>query len=237
MGSLSFDDIGNTFKNIFSSDDDTDVDATDKEKALASIAKKKYERYEEIFQPSEDAFISTVQSIDEGDADLAAGRAAASSQQAHSQASDEVESAQMQSGAAPGSGRFNESIGDVGRDQARSRGLGLGSARRSTTDRRLSGQQAISAIGQGQEAESLDTIADVARESNREAVEDARMSAANRATNAQAAGTVAGAGLSYADFGDTANPSGVGGNTPNSQPYNASSSRGRRVSGYGMPRR
>lgn len=177
------------------------VEPTIEEKELARIAEKKYARYEDTFQPAEDEFIDSVMSIDEGDADLAAGTTAAGSQQAFSQAAGKVADSQIEAGAAPGSGRFNSAVTAVGRDAATAKGGAIARSRRATTDRRLSGMEAISAIGQGQEAESLDTISDVAREAQADSIEDARISANNRATNAQAAGTLVGAGASYYDGG------------------------------------
>lgn len=182
---------------------DTDVEPTAEEKALAEIATQRLERYKESFVPAEDEFIASVQSIGEGDAELAAGTATAGTQQAFSQAQGEIAQSQTQSGAAPGSGRFNESVSAAGDDAAASRGQAVSAARRGTTDRRLSGLEAVTSIGQGQDAEALGTLSDVAREANRESIQDAQISANNRATNAQAFGTAVGLGGSFLSDGST----------------------------------
>lgn len=212
-----------------------EVEPTAEEKALADIATKRYERYEQEFIPAENEFIDSVQSIDEGDSDLAAGTAAAGSQQAFGKAEGKVTSTQQQAGAAPGSGRHNQAIAGTADEAAASRGQAIAGARRGSTERRLSGLQAVSAIGQGQDAEALNTLSDVAREANRESINDAKMAAANRDANAQALGTVVGAGASAADFGNnnTGGFQGVGASTPRRPSYNGglSGSRTPRPSG------
>jgi len=179
---------------------DTDVEPTAEERELAQIATERFERFEQEFIPAENEFIESVQSIDEGDADLAAGTAAASSQQAFSQSQGQIAQSQIDSGAAPGSGRFNQAVGGAGDEAAASRGQAIAQARRGSTDRRLAGLEAVTAIGRGKDAESINTISDVAREANQESIRDAQIAANNRATNAQAAGTLVGGAASFADF-------------------------------------
>ena len=195
---------------VYDSSGSNKVKETAEQKALAEIAKEKWDRYEQVFQPVEDEFIERVQSIDEGDRDHAAGMASAGATQAFTQAGRGLRREQFEAGAAPGSGRVQAATGGLRRDMAQSRAAGGSDARRNTTNRRLAGQQAAAKLGAGLDVEAISTIADVARTTQQDSIMDARMSAQNRATNAQAYGSAAGLGLSYARNRDRGGGGGSG---------------------------
>lgn len=180
------------------------VEETPEERQLARIATERHQRYKELFRPVENEYIERVQGIDEGDADQAAGMVSAGLEHEGAARGDEVRQGLIETGAAPGSGRFNTAESGVDQAVASGKGLGIGRSRRRTENRRLAGIESAISIGQGEDAEAMSTISDVARETQQESIEDARIAANNRGANAQAFGSAAGLGLSMYRGGPSA---------------------------------
>lgn len=171
------------------------VEETPHEKELARIAAEQFGRYQEVFQPVEDAFIEDVRSIDEGDEEIAAGMTAADTARSTDAATDEATAQAMGAGATPGSGRFNDAVTDTARAGAEAGGFGVAGARRGTEDRAVAGKMAAVNIGLGKKAEGIEGISDIARRAHEDAVDDARRASIAESRNERAVGTAAGFGI------------------------------------------
>lgn len=179
------------------------IEETPEQKELASIASEQYGIYESDFIPLENKAIDRVQN-NEFDRSAALGSANLESSRAFAKAKGQVEAAQTNAGARPGSGRFNLSGANLAVDQGESSGLALGGANLNADNRKLAGLSALVNIGRGKSAEALTGLSGTANLAANQANVDASNAAANRGATLGAIG--AGAGLAAASYGARANP-------------------------------
>lgn len=148
--------------------DDVEVKDSEAEKALAQIAKEKWELYNEMFVPLENQWMEEIGTLNsEAAYDRAAGTANASIQGSYGQA--------MQDAMAQGG-----SESDISRN-INNLALGMQTARTDSTNaaqinqqnRYVEGLQAINAVGQGAQAEALTGLSDSAAMSQQYAEQNA----------------------------------------------------------------
>lgn len=174
---------------------DTSVEETEQEKALAEIAVKTWQRHKEVLVPWENKYIRDVTNINpEERQNLMGGVATAVGREAD-RATDEVTKADIASGAAPGSGRFNTRVAEVGIG----RGEAIADATRKATtgleEQRIQGLKDVIAMGRGVAGEGVTATSNVARGAVDSAIDTAYSRADARGSTSQALGTAAGMGV------------------------------------------
>lgn len=164
------------------------VEETPEEKELAQIASERWERYKETFKPLENQYMAEVDDL--------------GTQQAQDQVTGQAVSGVQQG------------VGDMAIDPNQGNPMGntgaaLGSARanaatQATTGLRgqhIQGMQGIVQMGQGQSADAIQGMSDIAGQAASEAAADAKRETFRDFNRRQAwgnlAGNVAGAGMAY----------------------------------------
>ena len=204
------------------------VQETSAQQEMASMAMKRLQDYKTRWLPLQKQVAAHVSSMGEPDSferRQAAGKASTETAAKFSQARKGVEESTTDAGVGLNSGRMKLGITGMADDEAASRGLGITASDSAIDDAYTSGLGALAAIGQGKAASAMNGTAAAARMSAQTAANDAEMSAADRAGNAQLIGQ--GLGLAAGGFGGrgaggsqmTVDPTGYGivaGNSPDS---------------------
>lgn len=170
---------------------------TSYEKAAAEVANKQWSLYQNELSQYEDTFIQRVGNYN-SDSNMANVKsdAALSYASAYSDTREQLANNMAASGIDPSSGKFKETMADTVTDQAINQADTINRAQSSEQDRYIAGLSDVVSIGQGQKAEAMAGLSDVANMSASKAASDAQNDFNNRAANQQLAGAVAGAGLS-----------------------------------------
>lgn len=172
-------------------------DETAEQRALAEIAAKKFNRYQEVFVPLENQYMQDVLNVrTKGTYDTVGGLAAAAYQREFDAAGDKMTQSQFQAGIDPTSGAFQESSEALRRAAAARQGQGIAGAKIDNTNRFYRGLQGIIRMGTGQSAEAIGGMAQSAMRSQQQAQADAAASAQKAAGLRSIAGTIAGYGAS-----------------------------------------
>lgn len=167
---------------------------TEEQRALAEIAAERFNRYKEVFAPLEDQYIQQVMDIrSQGNYETAGGLASAAFQQNFQTAQENLQNQMFQQGVDPSSGAFEENSAALRRAQAVRQGLGVSEAKVANTDRFYSGLRGIMNLGQGQAANAVSGMADIART----AQERANTAAESAFNTSSAVRSGIGAGLGY----------------------------------------
>lgn len=174
------------------------VQETPAQKTAAQTALDYYAEYKRVYRPAQNKFIARTTQNYSADKTKALGAASNATDAAFGGADGKVVQALSGRGAGPGSGASTLAMADVAGDQAASRGLNLTSTRQAVEDKHQSDLATISQIGKGQAAQASQGFNTLAGLSERQAENDAQISANNAAGRAQLIGTLAGAGLRYA---------------------------------------
>jgi hypothetical protein len=128
----------------------------------------------------------------------ATGRASTDNAIQFSRAGGAVEKSLANSGAAPGSAKFNLGVTGLGEDQAKSRGMGAVMSDQMVDDAYTKGLTALMATGRGERQEVGNALGDQATMSGRQAAMDAEAAMQQRAGQAQIGAQFAGLGLQQA---------------------------------------
>lgn len=167
------------------------VKETADEKERATIAADEQQRWAERFKPVEDKLIAdTKDTAPERRRGL--GYAASETTRAFGSARPKVEAGLTNSGARPGSARFNLGLTGMGEDEGTARGENAVGANNAVDDQYYAGLASLTQLGRGQQAGATAGLSDLASTSARQAQADAARSAENRAAGLQAAGTLTG---------------------------------------------
>ena len=170
------------------------LDETPEERALAEISAQRFNRYKEVFAPLEDQYIQQVLDVrNQGNYEQAGSIAAAEYQRGFQTAQDNLTNQMMQQGIDPSSGAFQTNSAALRRAQAVRQGLGVSGAKVANTDRFYKGLQGVIAMGQGQAADSIGGMADIAKMSQ----EKASAAAESAFQNSSAIRSGVAAGLGY----------------------------------------
>lgn len=169
------------------------LDETEEQRALAEIAAQRFNRYKEVFAPLEDQYIQQVMDVrNQGNYEQAGGLAAAEFQRDFQTAQDNLAGQMMEQGVDPSSGAFQSNSAALRRAQAVRQGLGVSGAKVANTDRFYSGLRGVMAMGQGQAADAISGMADIARSSQERS--SAAAEAAFQNSSALRSGVAAGIG-------------------------------------------
>lgn len=167
---------------------------TEEARALAEIAAQRFNRYKEVFAPLEDQYIQQVMDVrSQGNYETAGGLASAEFQRGFQTAQDNLTNQMMQQGVDPSSGAFQENSAALRRAQAVRQGMGVSGAKVANTDRFYQGLKGVMAMGQGQAADAISGMSDIARS----AQEVANTQAETAFTNSSAMRSGVAAGLGY----------------------------------------
>lgn len=140
----------------------------------------------------------------------ATGRASTDNAIQFSRAQGAVEKSLTNSGAAPGSAKFNLGVTGVGEDQAKSRGMGAVMSDQMVDDAYTKGLTALMATGRGERQQVGNALGDQATMSGRQAAMDAEASLDQRMGQAGVVGQFAGFGLQQGFKTPTAQGPGMG---------------------------
>lgn len=189
------------------------VQETSQQKALAQFAAERFADYRKRWLPVQQRLAQQIEAM--GAPDSAARRAAegkanVDTQIAFGKAQGALEKSLTNSGAAPGSGRFNLADTGLAADAAKSKGLGMTVADQMIDDAYTQGLSALAATGQGQKASVDDSLARQARQSGAQAAADAEASLSAHAAQWGVGAQLAGAGLGAAMKPRTPQPPGMG---------------------------
>lgn len=166
------------------------------ERELGRIAIEKWNDYQVRFKPIEDQFIQDVQRTD-SDYTEARGNANAAVQQAFGQAEGNLADNIFMNGLDPSSGAFQKTMDGISADRGLSMGTAVNEAEMGVDNQHVKGLQNVVAIGQGQSAEAMQGMGNLAGQATNDAINRANNSFNNRAAGLQAVGTVAGMGTNY----------------------------------------
>ncbi|WP_070988488.1 hypothetical protein [Halofilum ochraceum] len=174
---------------------------TPEQRELAKIGVERMRHYEDVIKPVENEFINLADSMGEGEAEMAAGMATADTAAQMQGQADQVEAAQAQSGAKPGSGRFAAGVSGAQDAGARAGALSEVSAREGSEDRSLSAMNDVVNIGLGKAGEGQQGLSQVAGRAAAENIADTRAEYQESANMGNALASAGGLAYSQMDFG------------------------------------
>ena len=170
-----------------------DVKQSPEERELGRIAIERWNDYQNRFVPVENEYIQSVQKTD-SDFSEARGQTASAVQQAFAPAEIDLSNNLFAQGITPDSGKGISAVQALGRDRGLSMGTGLNETDVAVDNQHLQGLQNVVQMGQGQAADSLAGMGQVAADATRDSIDRANRSYQNRQAGLHLAGTVAGAG-------------------------------------------
>lgn len=147
---------------------------TEEAKALAEVAAKRFNRYQEVFVPLENQYISDVMDVrDQGTYETVGALASADYGREFAGANERLADEMQQQGVDPGSGVFMGNSAALRKAQAVKQGAGVAGAKIANTTRFYDGLSGLIAMGQGQAGESIGGLASLATRSEEKAMKDA----------------------------------------------------------------
>jgi len=171
----------------------TDIPETAQERELAKVMTEKYGLFMNEIRPMIDTYEARVRKS-QPDYTKAQGMAAGTTMAAFDSARGNVSDTMRQRGAAPGSGAFQGSMGDVASKEGASMAGNETNAANDVSNMHYQGLENVLMLGSGQPAESQQGMTEAAGRASRNAIYDARYAAYENAGRAQAYGTAAGMG-------------------------------------------
>lgn len=174
------------------------VQETSQERALAEHAQNLMKDYKARWEPVQMQLAGQIEKLGEpGSAaqKLAEGKATADVNQEFGQAQGKLEKALTDSGAGPGSSRFNLAVTGMGADQAKSRGLSNMIADQQISDAYTEGLGALMSLGRGQRASVGNSLERQAAMSSGQARADAEASLMGAESTMGVIGQAAGYGM------------------------------------------
>ena len=169
-----------------------DVKQSPEERELGRIAIERWNDYQNRFVPVENEYIQSVQKTD-SDFSEARGQTASAVQQAFAPAEIDLSNNLFAQGITPDSGKGISAVQALGRDRGLSMGTGLNETDVAVDNQHLQGLQNVVQMGQGQAADSLAGMGQVAADATRDSIDRANRSYQNRQAGLHLAGNVAGA--------------------------------------------
>lgn len=181
--------------NLFCKGDAPSVKETKEEQALAEVAQKKWQYYQDNYRPLEDEYMSQVDNLDsEGAYDFASGTAASAATAAFDGARKNMASDLQGAGINPNSGKYKSGMAGLADAEAMSSADNKSRAMTSQQDEYVTGLSNVSAIGRGQSTNAQAGLSDLAQSANAKAANDAGNAWNNKAATIGAAGSLFGAG-------------------------------------------
>lgn len=188
------------------------IEETPQQRAMSEHGALLLQDYRKRWLPVQQRLATTIQASGEPDSaarKLAAGKASTDTAIKFSQAEGALEKALTNTGAAPGSSKFNLGVTGLGEDKAKATGLGAMIADQQIDDAYTQGLSALTQIGRGERAQVNSGLANQASQSSRQAAADAEAALMNRMGNAQVVGQVAGFGMQQWAKPSTSSSSGL----------------------------
>lgn len=171
-------------------------------RALAEVAVKRYNRYQQVFVPLENQYISEVfQAREQPAYEMAGAVASAPYAREFAGANRQLEGGLFGRGIDPSSGAFQNTSAALRRAAAVSQGMGVAGAKVANTDRFYSGLRSIIAMGQGQASDAMKGLGDIAANSQNNAISAVGRSFDRISTARGVAGTAL--GLTAAPYVDS----------------------------------
>lgn len=170
---------------------------TEQEKALAEVAVQAHTRYKNDWLPLQQRAIDYVTELSQPNSferERARGRAAEAGTEIDAVAED-VEKSDFNRGVDAGSGNFVMRQSALGTERAKGVGIATGDAETAMDDAYVQGLASIVKAGRQQSDIALEGMGRSAQTATKNAQAGAYRGAANRAGNAEVAGTVIGAGV------------------------------------------
>jgi len=175
---------------------DGKIKDTAAQKALAKIAAKRFNLYQQHFVPLEQQFMSDVFSLrSPGAFQSVEGYVNAISTPEYQQARGQLEQNLFAQGSDPSSGQFQGKSAAITKAQQRGMSLSTSEALSGQTDRFYQGIQNIVALGEGNAGETMSGLGDIGDIASRRAQETARTAYAKNTAGQQMIGSAAGIGL------------------------------------------
>jgi hypothetical protein len=175
-----------------------DVQETPQQRAMVERAQLQLKDYKTRWLPVQMNLAKTIQDLgtaESGDRKRATERSNTETEAKFSQARGGVEKSLSNAGAGAGSGRFNMAQTGLAADQATSTGLGAVAVDAAVDDAYTQGLGALTALGQGQKADAVRGMTDIAATSGRQAAVDAALARAEAEGDAELVGQGIGVGL------------------------------------------
>ena len=177
---------------------DNKIDETEQQRALADVAMRRWQDYQQNFRPFENDFMRDIDRLNSEDSYRRAANVGAAA--VNSEFSNAINQSAVRLGAAginPQSGLFRGELDKLERQKAKVKADTMNQSQVSQQDRYAQGLQNVVAMGQGQAGEAMAGFGDIAGNANRYARNEARNDMSNRLDNQAAAGMGVGIGARY----------------------------------------
>ena len=180
-----------------------EIKDTAAQKALASIAARRFNLYQKTFVPLENQFITDVYAMMDPQAfNNVAGLVNAVQQPQFQSARKNFQDQGFAQGMDPTSGQYQARAAQMTQNQAAGMGMGVAQGLSGQVDRYYQGMSNIVQMGQGQAGQTMAGLGDIARQAQSVAGAQARTSQASNLANQQMIGSAIGTGLGlYTAFG------------------------------------
>lgn len=176
------------------------VEETASQKAMMQQAASKFQDYQNRWSPVISSAAQHVEALNSPTSPQrmgAQGRASSETRAQFGMKENQVESKLSDTGAAPGSGRFNAAMTGMSADEAKSVGMNENFANQAVDKQYVAGLTDLMQLGQGQSAQAGKNMSGLADLSGKAAAADAAASAAEKAGQMKMIGSVGGAALGY----------------------------------------
>lgn len=180
---------------VFYKGDAPSVKETKEEQALAEVAQKKWQYYQDNYKPLEAEYMQQVDNLDSGGAyDFASGTASSATTAAFTGARDRMAQDLQSAGVNPNSGKYKFGLAGLADAEASSSADSKARALTSQQDEYVTGLSNVSAMGRGQATNAQAGLSDLAQSANTKAASDAGNAWNGKAATINAAGSLFGAG-------------------------------------------
>jgi len=174
----------------------TEIKDTKAQKALASIAARRFNLYQKTFVPLENQFITDVYAMMDPQAfNNVAGLVNAVQQPQFQQARKNLQDVAFAQGMDPTSGQYQARAAQMAQNQAAGMGQGVAQGLSGQVDRYYQGMGNIIQMGQGQAGDTIAGLGDIARQAQQVAGAQAATSQARNLATGQMVGTAVGTGI------------------------------------------
>ncbi len=178
--------------------DAAQIQETAEEKELASIARQKFELYQNDLAPLEDFYMGKVDDLNkEPSRKFSTGLAAQQTEKAYTDLGERVKDTEFNSGVNPNSGRFKSRLNEIHTTKAASSGENQAQAEMAQEQDYVTGMNNINAMGVGESTQAQGGFSRLAQNSAAKAADDAEMDWNSRANRLQTISSAAGAGAYY----------------------------------------
>lgn len=172
-------------------------DDTEESKALAEVAAKRWNRYQQVFVPLENAYIKDVMDTrSRGTYETVGAMASADYAGQFDAANHQLADEMVQQGVDPSSGVFMGNSAALRKAQAVKQAGGVAAAKVDNTSRFYDGLSSIIGMGQGQATEAIGGLQSVATRSTERAMRDASDAFSNASATRAGIGQIVGTAAS-----------------------------------------